>query len=85
MPRQVQLQIFKRSFSTKGAARGLGTYSMRLLSERYLKGVVSFTGEKLYETQVLSAVDEAFTGMESQAYEFIAAAGIMADDKKDGT
>jgi len=43
IPREVQLQIFKRSFSTKGAARGLGTYSMRLLSERYLKGTVSFT------------------------------------------
>jgi len=43
MPREVQLQIFKRSFSTKGVARGLGTYSMRLLSERYLKGTVSFT------------------------------------------
>jgi len=43
MPREVQLQIFKRYFSTKGASRGLGTYSMRLLSERYLKGTVSFT------------------------------------------
>jgi signal transduction histidine kinase len=43
MPRDVQLQVFKRSFSTKGASRGLGTYSMRLLSERYLKGAVSFT------------------------------------------
>jgi signal transduction histidine kinase len=38
----VQLQIFQRSFSTKGAGRGLGTYSMKLLSERYLKGAVSF-------------------------------------------
>ncbi|GIK43022.1 MAG: sensor histidine kinase [Chloroflexota bacterium] len=43
MPRQVQLQIFQRSFSTKGTGRGLGTYSMKLLSERYLKGRVSFT------------------------------------------
>jgi nitrogen fixation/metabolism regulation signal transduction histidine kinase len=46
MPREIQLQVFKRSFSTKGAARGLGTYSMRLLSERYLKGVVSFTSSE---------------------------------------
>ena len=46
MPRDVQLQIFRRSFSTKGAARGLGTYSMRLLSERYLKGSVSFTSSE---------------------------------------
>jgi signal transduction histidine kinase len=43
MPRSVQLQIFQRSFSTKGAGRGLGTYSMKLLSERYLCGSVSFT------------------------------------------
>lgn len=43
MPRNVQLQMFQRSFSTKGADRGLGTYSMKLLSERYLKGWVSFT------------------------------------------
>lgn len=42
MPRQVQLQVFQRSFSTKGRGRGLGTYSMRLLTERYLGGRVSF-------------------------------------------
>jgi len=38
IPRDVQLQLFQRSFSTKGKGRGLGTYSMRLLGERYLKG-----------------------------------------------
>ena len=43
MPRDVQLQVFQRSFSTKGKGRGLGTYSMRLLSERFLHGNVSFT------------------------------------------
>lgn len=43
MPRHVQLQIFQRSFSTKEAGRGLGTYSMKLLGERYLKGTVTFT------------------------------------------
>ncbi len=42
MPRDVQLQVFQRSFSTKGNGRGLGTYSMKLLSERYLKGRVTF-------------------------------------------
>jgi signal transduction histidine kinase len=42
IPRQAQLQIFQRSFSTKGGGRGLGTYSMRLLSG-YLQGEVSFT------------------------------------------
>lgn len=42
MPREAQLQVFQRSFSTKGTNRGLGTYSIRLLSERYLGGHVSF-------------------------------------------
>ncbi len=42
IPRQAQLQIFHRSFSTKGRGRGLGTYSVRLLTERYLGGRVSF-------------------------------------------
>jgi signal transduction histidine kinase len=43
MPREAQLQVFQRSYSSKGAGRGLGTYSMKLLGERYLKGTVSFT------------------------------------------
>jgi sensor histidine kinase regulating citrate/malate metabolism len=43
MPRHVQLQVFQRSFSTKGKNRGLGTYSMKLLGEQYLRGKVSFT------------------------------------------
>ncbi len=38
IPKEVQLRLFQRSFSTKGAGRGLGTYSMKLLSERYLNG-----------------------------------------------
>ena len=43
MAPDAQLQVFQRSFSTKGPGRGLGTYSMKLLSERYLGGTVSFT------------------------------------------
>lgn len=39
----VQLQIFNRFFSTKGNGRGLGTYSTRLLAEKYLRGKVYFT------------------------------------------
>lgn len=37
--------IFQRSFSTKGKNRGLGTYSMKLLGEKYLRGRVSFQSE----------------------------------------
>jgi hypothetical protein len=40
--RDIQLQIFQRSFSTKGAGRGIGTYSVKLLTERFLQGRVSF-------------------------------------------
>jgi nitrogen-specific signal transduction histidine kinase len=43
IPIEVQSQIFQRSFSTKGKGRGLGTYSIKLLTERYLNGSVGFT------------------------------------------
>jgi signal transduction histidine kinase len=39
---KLQTQIFQRDFSTKGEGRGIGTYSMRLLCEKYLHGEVSF-------------------------------------------
>ncbi len=43
IPQPIQLQIFQRSFSTKGGeGRGVGTYSVKLLAERYLKGNVQF-------------------------------------------
>jgi len=42
MPREIELQVFQRSFSTKGQNRGLGTYSMKLIGEKYLGGKVSF-------------------------------------------
>ncbi len=42
MSREAKLQVFQRSFSTKGPGRGLGTYSMHLLSG-YLGGKVTFT------------------------------------------
>jgi sensor histidine kinase regulating citrate/malate metabolism len=46
IPRDVQLQLFKRSFSTKGNGRGLGTYSMKLLTERYLGGRITFSSSQ---------------------------------------
>lgn len=42
IPKEHQLQLFQRSFTTKGIGRGLGTYSIKLLSERYLQGSISF-------------------------------------------
>ena len=42
IPREIQLQIFSRSFSTRGPGRGLGTYAAKLLAERFLDGKVEF-------------------------------------------
>ena len=43
IPRDIEMQVFMRSFSTKGTQRGLGTYSMKILGERHLGGKVDFT------------------------------------------
>lgn len=40
--KNIQNQIFQRSFSTKGTGRGIGTYSMKLLGEKYLNGKIGF-------------------------------------------
>lgn len=42
MSPEAQLQVFHRSFSTKGEGRGTGTYSIRLLCS-YLLGAVDFS------------------------------------------
>jgi len=50
IPREVQMQIFQRSISTKDPDRGVGTYSMKLLSSflkvqlvfQHLKKMVQF-------------------------------------------
>ncbi|CCO23477.1 PAS domain-containing sensor histidine kinase [Maridesulfovibrio hydrothermalis] len=42
IPLTVAHQIFKRSFSTKGKGRGLGTYSVKMFTENYLSGRVWF-------------------------------------------
>jgi signal transduction histidine kinase len=40
LTKEAQLQIFRRSYSTKGVGRGVGTYCIKLLSEKYLQGRV---------------------------------------------
>jgi signal transduction histidine kinase len=43
MPEAIRLQVFRRSFSTKqGSGRGVGTYSARLITEKYLGGSLTF-------------------------------------------
>ena len=46
MPENIRLQVFNRSFSTKGIGRGLGTFSMKFLTDRYLKGRIAFTSSE---------------------------------------
>lgn len=46
MPDDVRLQIFHRSFSTKGQNRGIGTYSIKMITENYLHGEVSVHSDR---------------------------------------
>jgi signal transduction histidine kinase len=46
MPEGIGLQVFDRSFSTKGAGRGLGTYSAKYPTEKYLAGEISYTSSE---------------------------------------
>lgn len=44
IPEDIQKGIFQRSFSTKGeAGRGIGTHSVKLLSEKFLGGKADFS------------------------------------------
>jgi GH3 auxin-responsive promoter len=81
-----QLEIGRRYFIFVTTLSGLYRYEMNDIVEvagifdrtpliRFVqkgKGVVSFTGEKLYEVQVIAAVDEALAGLRGR-YHFIAA------------
>lgn len=51
IPENIQLQVFQRSFSTKGGkGRGIGTYSIKLIIEQYLMGQVYFSSNKKDQT-----------------------------------
>jgi len=51
MPLSVQVQMFQRSFSTKSPkGRGIGTYSVKLIVEQYLKGRVTFVSDEEQKT-----------------------------------
>lgn len=43
IPKSDQLKLFQKSFSTKGHGRGWGTYSIKVLAEKYLHGMVNYT------------------------------------------
>jgi sensor histidine kinase regulating citrate/malate metabolism len=59
MPDAVKLQVFKRSFSTKGEGRGLGTYSIKLFTENYLGGAAELTSNEVEGTTFWVKLDQA--------------------------
>jgi signal transduction histidine kinase len=66
MSEEVRLQIFIRSFTTKGGqGHGIGTYSMKLLGERYLGGKVSFISEESKGTTFTLEVPKEWGGSSS--------------------
>jgi hypothetical protein len=87
-----RLEVGQRYFVYVTTASGLYRYDMNDIVEvtghyrqtpliRFVqkgKGVVSFTGEKLYETQVIAAVDQAFAALRGR-YHFIAAVAELVD------
>jgi signal transduction histidine kinase len=61
IPKHIQLQIFNRSFSTKAKkGRGIGTYSVKLLIENYLKGKVNFISNENDQTKFIIEVPKIF-------------------------
>jgi hypothetical protein len=60
IPKDVQMQLFQRSFSTKGTGRGIGTYSIKLLTENYLKGKVSFISNEAEGTVFYIELNKKF-------------------------
>ncbi len=52
---EVQMQLFQQAFSTKGTGRGMGTYSMKLLTEKYLSGHVGFISTPTFGTEFFAA------------------------------
>jgi GH3 auxin-responsive promoter len=87
-----QLEVGQRYFVFVTNASGLYRYEMNDIVEvaglygrtpliRFIqkgKGVVSFTGEKLYEVQVIAAVDQALASLQGR-YHFIAAVAELVD------
>jgi len=87
-----RLEVGQRYFVYVTNASGLYRYDMNDIIEvagmyertpliRFIqkgKGVVSFTGEKLYETQVIAAVDQALADLRGR-YQFIAAVAELID------
>lgn len=58
MPEDVQLRVFQKFYSTKNVeGRGLGTFSMKLFGERFLKGDVDFESSQGSGTKFWISLD----------------------------
>lgn len=60
IPEEIQPFIFSRSLPKKIDGRGLGTYSMKYLAERYLNGVITFTSTEQTGTFFQLAIPVVF-------------------------
>ena len=70
IPQEVQLQLFQRSFSTKGGeGRGIGTYSIKLFGEKYLQGKVSFKSSEREGTTFLLTLPKRMQDRSSRSVE----------------
>lgn len=64
IPDAVRHQIFQRSFSTKGEGRGIGTYSVKLLAEKYLQGQVAFSSDPVDGTTFTVRIPKQWSEVE---------------------
>ena len=60
IPEDIQSQLFNRSVSTKGAGRGIGIYSMKFLTEKYLNRKILFKSTKKEGTTFEVAYPQKF-------------------------
>lgn len=59
IPRDVQLKLFKKNFSTKSdKGRGIGLFSVKIITENYLKGKVYFTSNEIEGTKFFIELPE---------------------------
>lgn len=67
IPAAVQPNIFTCDYSTKGVGRGLGTYCVKLISERYLNGSVRFHSEAGAGTTFFLRLPRSFSHYQNAA------------------
>ncbi|MEW5799505.1 MAG: HAMP domain-containing sensor histidine kinase [Bacteroidota bacterium] len=82
IPYDVQLQLFQRSFSTKGTGRGLGTYSVKLFTERYLHGRATFVSNQDDGTRFTITIPTTIFGEHEENEKLTEPVQVSASEKK---